>query len=190
MLFFAQVRKVSHMKTLRTKFAAAAYLAVVLSLQACMAGLQLTPKPADPAEIKGTYTLILYGCRYADDLENMAILVDEKSAYPIGVYALDSMYKVKKGLSGPQALSEANTFIKCSMHSIWQSVLRGIPDNAGKTIGYELKPLYQPWEFKTPEVLLSSYSLKDGKITAYITLDPSVKRGKGLMNYPNLMRDH
>ena len=178
------------MKTLRTKVAATTYLAVVLSLQACMAGMQLTPKSADPAEIKGTYTLILYGCRYADDLENMAILVDEKSAYPFGVYALDSMYKVKKGLSGPQALSEANTFINCSMHGIYQTVLRRIPDTTGKTIGYELKPLYQPWEFKTPEVLLSSYSLKDNKVTAYIRLDPSVKKGKGFTEQQNFMRKY
>jgi hypothetical protein len=82
-----------------------AYLVVILTLQACVAGIQLVPKSADPTDLKGTYTLILYGCRYPDDLENMAILVDEGGRYPVEVYALDSMYKVKKGLSGPQALS-------------------------------------------------------------------------------------
>lgn len=164
------------MKILKNIFAATMYLVLVLTLQACMAGVQLRPTAADPAELKGTYTLILYGCRYADDLENMAVLVDEGNPYPVEVYALDSLYKVKKGVPASQALSEANTFISCSTHSLWQSVLRRIPDNAGRTIGYELKPLYRQWEIGTPEALLSSYSLKDGKVTVYIRLHPSLER--------------
>jgi hypothetical protein len=159
-------------KTLRTIFVATLCLVAAWTLQAGAAGRQLAPKPADPAEIKGTYNLILYGCRYPDDLENMAILVNEDSPYPLEVYALDGMYKVKKGLPGPQALSEANTFLNCSAYTVWQTVLRSIPDGAGKTVGYELKPLYRSWEVRVPEPLLSSYTLKDGKVTAYIRLDP------------------
>jgi len=151
-------------------------LSATLALQGCMAGERLLPVPADPAEVKGTYTLILYGCRYPSDMENMAILVDEKSPYPLEVYAMESLYKVKKNVPASQALSEANAFLNCSMHTVWQTVLRRIPDDTGKTIGYELKPLFRPWESKIPEVLLSSYSLKDGKVTTFITLDPSVKK--------------
>lgn len=149
-------------------------------VQACMASERLLPVPADPAEVKGTYTVILYGCRYPDDMENMAILVDEKSPYPLEVYAMKSLYKIMKNVPAAQALKEAKTFINCSMHTVWQIVLRRIPDDTGKkTVGYELKPLFRPWESKVPEVLLSSYSLKDGKATAYITLDPSVKKDDG-----------
>jgi hypothetical protein len=147
---------------------------LILTLQACVAGMQqLVPRSADPASLKGTYTLMLYGCRYPDDLENMAILVDESGPYRFDIYSLDSMYKVKKGLSGPQALSEANTFVTCSMNTVWQSVLRTIPDGTGKTVGYELKPIYR--EITPHEALLSSYTLKDGKVTAYIQLDPSLE---------------
>jgi len=145
-------------------------------LQACVAGVQLLPKQADQAEVKGTYTLILYGCRTANDIENMAVLVDEKSGYSLEVYALDAMYKTKNGLPGDRALSEANTFVRCGMHTVWQTVFRKITDTTGKTIAYELKPLYQPWEFKITEVLLSSYILNDSKVTAYFNLDPSVRR--------------
>jgi hypothetical protein len=156
-------------------------LNVTFALQACMAGERLLPVPANPATVKGTYTVILYGCRYPDDIENMAILVDEKSPYPLEVYAMESLYKVKKNVPAAQALSEAKTFVNCSMHTVWQTVLRRIPDDTGKkTIGYELKPLFQPWESKVPEVLLSSYSLKDGKVTTFITLDPSVNKHDGL----------
>jgi hypothetical protein len=165
------------MKKNRVIFAATVCVVIVLALQACVPGAQLIPKSADPAEIKGTYTLILYGCRYADDLENIAILVDEKYEHPLEIYALDAMYKVKKGLSGQQALNEAKTFITCSMQPVWQSVMRRIPDDLGKTVGYEVKPLYR--DISPPEVLVSSYSLKDGKVTAYFNLDPSAKRGDG-----------
>jgi len=171
------------MKRLHLIVCALFLLNVTFALQVCMAGERLLPVPAKPAEVKGTYTLILYGCRYPSDMENMAILVDEKSPYPLEVYAMESLYKVKKNVPASQALKEANTFLNCSMHTVWQTVLRRIPDDTGKkTIGYELKPLFRPWESKVSEVLLSSYSLKNGKITTYITLDPSVKKDDGLRN--------
>lgn len=176
------------MKRIRAVFAAAACAAVVFALQACVAGLQLTPKAADQTELKGVYTLILYGCRYPDDLENIAVLVDEKSGYDFEVYAMDAMYKLKKGLTGPAALREGEAFIKCGMHTVWQTTLRRISDASGKSVAYELKPLYQPWEFRAPEVLISSYFLKDNKITAYFSLDPSLKNRDGLMDRPHRER--
>ncbi len=163
-------------------------LTVFATLQACAPGIHLLPKPADPSEIKGTYTLILYGCRYADDLENMAVLVDAKNKYKFEVYAHENMYKVKKEVSGTEAIREANAFINCSMHTVWQTVLRRIFDADGRTIAYELKPLYRPWEFRTPEVLLSSYTLHDGKVTAYFALDPSVKMDDGALIWPRTLR--
>ncbi len=158
------------------------------TLQACVAGVHLLPKSADPSEIKGTYTLILYGCRYADDLENVAVLVDAKNKYKFEVYALENMYKVKKEVSGSEAIREANAFINCSMHTVWQTVLRRISDADGRTIAYELKPLYRPWEFKISEVLLSSYVLHDDTVTAYFTLDPSVKMDDGPLIWPRTLR--
>lgn len=166
------------MKIPNNLFTASACLVVALILQACVSGTRLMAKPADPSEVQGTYTLLLYGCRYPDDLENMAILVQEGGPYPVEIYAPDFMYKVKKGLPAPQALAEAEKFIACSFHNLWTSVLRKIPDEAGRTIGYEMKPLYVPWEIGVPEVLLSSYSLKNGKVTVYIVLDPLVEKRK------------
>lgn len=163
-------------------------LAVFATFQACAAGIHLLPKSADPSEIKGTYTLILYGCRYADDLENIVVLVDAKSKFQFEVYALENMYKVKKEVSGPEAIREATAFLNCGMHTVWQTVLRKISDADGRTIAYELKPLYRPWEFKNPEVLLSSYTLHEGKVTAYFTLDPSVKMDDGPLIWPRTLR--
>lgn len=161
------------MKKIKAKIIAMAYVIVMLTLQACAAGMQLVPKSADPSELRGTYTLILYGCRYPADLENMAILVDESSPYHLDVYALDAMYKVKKGLTGSQALSEGSKFITCGMNPVWQSALRKIPDSAGRAVGYELKPLYR--DVFPSEALVSSYSVKNGRVTAYIRLDYSLQ---------------
>ncbi len=166
------------MKIVRNLLTASVCLVIALILQACVSGTRLITKPADSSEVQGTYTLLLYGCRYADDLENMAILVQEGGPYPVEIYAPDFMYRVKKGLTAPQALDEAEKFIACSFHNLWTSTLRKVSDEAGRTIGYEVKPLYVPWEIGVPEVLLSSYSLKDGKVTVYIVLDPLVEKRK------------
>jgi len=162
------------MEKLRTSVTAAMGVILMLVLYSCAPGMKLVPKSADPAELTGTYTLILYGCRYADDLENIALIVDEKSGYSVDIYALEAMYKVKKELSGSQALSEAEAFVRCSMPPVWKSVVRRISDDLGKTIAYEIKPLYR--DLVPQEALVSSYSLKDMKVTAYFTLDPSHKR--------------
>ena len=173
----------------RTILMLGAYLFVLL-LQSCVSGMQLSPRSADPTELKGTYTLITYGCRYADDVENIAILSDEKSGYSVEVYALDAMYKVRTGLPGDIAMSEAKAFIHCGMHTVWQTVFRKISDSKGTTIAYELKPLFEPWEFKTPEVLLSSYVLNGSIVTAYFQLDPSLKRENGPMDRSNKLRGY
>ncbi len=145
-------------------------------LAACAPGKQLMTHAADPAEAKGTYTLLLYGCHYPDDIKNVAILVDEGSRYPLEIYDLDTSYKVKKGVPAQQALSEADSFVRCSTHRIWQTHLLRIPDNSGGTVGYEIRPLYLPLEFGFPDVLMVSYALKDGAVRAYIRLVPTVEK--------------
>jgi hypothetical protein len=148
-------------------------LFVLLALQACVAGKQLRTDSAAPASIQGTYDLYLYGCRYSDDIENAAILVDVSSGYPFEVFARETLYKVKKGLSAEQALAEANTFIRCSFYTVWQTRLRSISDDAGKTVGFDLVPRYNPLEFGTGDIMLISYALRNGTITAYIREDPA-----------------
>jgi hypothetical protein len=56
--------------------------------------------------------------------------------------------------------------------------LRKIPDDAGGIVGFELRPLYSPLEFGFSDVMLISYSLKDGKIRAYIRLDRRADRDR------------
>ena len=149
---------------------------LALTLQACAIGKQLATTSADPAELTGTYTLLLYGCHYPDDIKNLALLLDEKSTYPVEIYDLPTSYQVKKGVAGPQALADAEAFVRCSMRLLSGTQLRRIIDDTGGTIGYEVRPLYSPLEFGRLDVLHVSYSLQEGTVRTYIRLDPDVER--------------
>jgi hypothetical protein len=151
-------------------------LAFALALQACSAGKQLATESADPAQLTGTYTLLLYGCHYPEDVKNLAILVREGGRYPVEIYDIPTSYQVRPGLPGPEALKQADSFVRCSTRRVFQAQVRGILDDSGGTIGYEMRPLYFPLEFGQADVLLVSYSLQNGVVTAYIKLDPDVER--------------
>jgi len=162
------------------KYAGLATVVIFITLsQACVMGTPLAVKPALQTEVSGTYTLFLYGCKYPDDRENMAILVNEGGTYPLEIYAPNFMYTVKKGLPASRALAEAEAFVRCGFHNIRYTRFRMIPDNAGGAVGYELMPIYVPFELGGSEALLTNYSLKDGKVTAYIRPDVSLEREAG-----------
>src|SRR5271169_6156916 len=164
------------MKSSKKVLSTAAFLILVAALTSCMTGIQLTTSEADPMLVTGTYTLLVYGCHYPDDAQNVAFLVSDTSKYPLEIFDLDTSYKVKANVPGQQALSEAKSFLKCTTYRLWQTQLKRIPDDSGGTIGYEMRPLYLPWEFGMSDILLISYSLRDGNVRAVIKLDPDVER--------------
>ncbi len=156
-------------------FSVSVVLLLTITVGACVPGKRLTPEAAKPAEMTGTYTLLLYGCFYPSDVKNAAFVVKEGSKYPLEIFDLDASYKTIKGLSAEQALAKAKSFLRCSTYDVWQTPLRRIPDDSGGTIGYEIRPLYIPYELGQADVLNISYSLKNGKVITYITLDRNVE---------------
>lgn len=152
-----------------------ALLIISLNLSACMsiAGNHLNIRPGEPAEVTGTYTLLLYGCRYPDDVENVAILDKEGDPYTITIYAPDFRYKMKTGLPAEEALKQAEQFVKCSVH-YQQMRFSKIPDTTGNIVGYEARALYSPIRFGMYDVLNVQYVVRDSKIVVYIKLDPTV----------------
>jgi len=169
-------RRMVRMTCSKKVFSTAAYLVLVTALVSCMAGKHLTTSAADPTALTGTYTLLLYGCHYSDDAQNVAFLVSESSKYPLEIFDLDTSYKVKTGVPAQQALSEANSFLRCTTFRLWKTQLERIPDDGGGTIGYELRPLYLPWEFGKSDIMLITYSLRHDKVRVYIKLDPDAER--------------
>ncbi len=125
-------------------------------------------------DITGTYTLILYGGRYLDDIETVAILDKEGDRYNFEIYAPEFDYKIKKGTDAKDALKEAEKFV--SFHRAFhQSILSRISDKMGETIGYELRPLYYPINYGFSDVLDVDYIIKDSRVIVKIRLRPEVE---------------
>jgi len=156
------------MRRLQNIIRFAALLLISITLQSCITGKQLITTSADPKLITGTYTLLLYGCHYPDQIDNVAILVDKNSRYPLEIYDINTSYSVENEVPAQQAIEKADAFVRCSSHRVSQTQLTRIQDDSNGTVGYEVRPLYVPTEFGTPDILIINYSLKDGKILTYI----------------------
>jgi len=139
-------------------------------------GKSLTTVEAGAIDVPGTFTLILYGGSYSRDVENLALLDLEGDPYTLEPYAPEFDYRVIRGLSAKDALDLAEHFLS-SQYAFRRSLLSRILDSSGKTIGYELKPFYDPLTVGLTDVLDVSYEpRKDGKVRVYIRLNPSVQR--------------
>ncbi|HTP04052.1 MAG TPA: hypothetical protein VMM54_02715 [Nitrospirota bacterium] len=150
-------------------------LAAFLLLNSCMAGKRLDIKGTVPADIQGTYALLLYGCKYGNDLENLAILYRDEGPFTFDIYSLPTSYRVIKGLSADEALKQADKFLRCST-DYWKTQLSKIVDREGTIAGYELRPLYAPYQYGHMDVLDISYWLRDSKVTVYIKLDTDTQK--------------
>jgi hypothetical protein len=126
-------------------------------------------------DVKGVFTLILYGARDINDIETLVLLDIEGDQYTLEPYAPAFDYKIKKGLSEKAALKEAYKFI--GYHNAFlRPQLSKIIDDKGNTIGYEVRPLYLPFVFGRSDVLEVDYSLKGDKVRVTIKIIPSIER--------------
>jgi hypothetical protein len=136
---------------------------------------RLLTDAADPADVKGSFSVILLGGNHIDDLETAAFLDSEGDQYTLMPYAPDFQYTVKKGLPAQEALTIAQKFV--SFHSsFWKVQLSKIIAPGDDSAGFELRPLYYPLIYGTSNVLDISYWLgKEGNIKVRIMLEPSIK---------------
>jgi hypothetical protein len=151
-------------------------LILVIFMSGCLLGTQINTVTADPATITGTYDLMLYGCRYHDDLERAAFLIAPGKTGMVDLFVPETSYKVKRGLPADKALAEAEAFVRCGRYTVTELRVHRIPDGSSGTIGYEILPRYLPYDDGGTDPLFVSYTLKDGKITVYIRLFPDVER--------------
>ncbi len=150
----------------------------LLSTQSFAFGKPLKTLEASPSEIKGTFTLILYGGNYSDDMETIAILDMEGDQYNFEVFAPDFDYRLTKGVPAEKALRTAEKFV--GFHTaFWRTQLSKILDRKGNIVGFELRPLYRPEVFGFSDILEVNYWPKDdGKIKVTIKLVSPVERLK------------
>jgi hypothetical protein len=164
------------MKTAKQAAAAGALVTILLLCHGCMYGTQLNSELTDPNTLNGTFDLMLYGCRYPDDIENAAFLVPADSKIPLELFVTDTSYKVKKGLSADKAFSEADAFVRCGIHTVQETRFHRVLDNTGAVVGYDVIPRYLPYDIYGSDPLLVTYSLLAGKVTVHIRLRPEVER--------------
>ena len=146
-----------------------------LTLQACAPGNALRTDVPRSGDIQGTYTLILYGGNYGDDLETVAFLDKEGDRYTLEPYAPDFVFRARKGLTADRALREAGEFVR-SHADFHQEQVRGIRGENGEIIGYEIRPLYLPITYGTDDVLDIDYWAREDRVLVYVKLKPSVEK--------------
>ena len=157
-------------------FIIAALVALVLAvLFARSWGSRLKTEAADPAEVRGRFTLLLYGSGFPDNLANVAILDREGDPYSFEIHAPQFSFTTRTGLDGAQALEEAEQFVRSHIRSEG-SRLRRVLGPTGSPIGFELRPLYPVTTFGTDDILEVAYSIRDRNITVRIELDPAIER--------------
>jgi len=135
----------------------------------------LKTEAAVSSELQGTFTLILYGCRSSDDIENMVVFDKEDDAYTFEIFAPEFAYTVKTRVPAKDALTEAEKFVRCNIN-VQGSQLKKILGPEGQSIGFELRPLYSPERFGMQDVLNAQYAVKERKVTAHIKLDPDAEK--------------
>lgn len=135
----------------------------------------LTLKEVSEGEIKGTFNLLLYGGRHGNDIETIAFLDIIDDDYEIELYTNDYNYKKVMSVTDKDAIQRAKTFV--SWHSSFMNYsIRKIITNKGGLIGYEIKPLYMPFEYGLTDVFDNSYWLRGKKAVISIKLLQSVER--------------
>jgi hypothetical protein len=161
------------MKFISVIFVLASFIVIAGVASVCAADLRT--EEVGPANIKGTFDLILYGGRYFRDVETAAFLDIEGDLYRLEPYAPDFDYRIIRGLSAKEALERAEQFVS-GRYDFWRSLLSRIIDEQGKTVGYEVRPLYHVPAFGVPDVMNIDYVTKGDKIRIYIRLKPEVER--------------
>ncbi|MCX8069664.1 MAG: hypothetical protein N2738_04090 [Thermodesulfovibrionales bacterium] len=132
-------------------------------------------KDAKELEIQGNFHLLLYGSRHGNDIETIAFLDNSEDDYEIELYTPEFNYKKLKSLDTKEAIDRAKKFV--SWHSSFMNFsISKIITNDGHLIGYEIKPLYFPFEYGVTDVFDNSYWIRGKKAVISIKLLQSVER--------------
>lgn len=131
--------------------------------------------PASSEEIKGSFTLILYGANHINDLETIAIMDYEGDNIKFEPYAPNFSYRKKFSVTPAEAIKEAVDFV--SWHNAFNHYeIKRIVTRAGSTLGFEIRPLYDPLTFGVTDVLDVDYILEGDKVKVLIKLKSQIER--------------
>ncbi len=152
----------------------------VLVCAACVMGPRLKVEPDARIRQNLRYDLILYGGRYSEDLYTVAIMGIEGGPYKIVPYAPSFDYRVVKDVGAAEAFKIAVRFFSGTNPNFAGTRQSRISGPDGETIGYEIRPLYQPFVYGMSDILDTSYWLKGkGVVSAWIELSPAINKSGG-----------
>lgn len=146
---------------------------IILSATATRAEV-LTSQPAVEAEVKGVFNLILYGGRHLDDLETVAVLDISGDGYDFAVNAPKFDYKIINGVSAGDSLLRAFEFVKGHPKAVKKELRKIV--RGGVILGFEVRPLYEPFAYGAHDVLDVTYTLRGNKVRMTVRLIPEVER--------------
>ena len=129
-------------------------------------GTYLKTETVQADEIQGVFTLTLYG---ANDPKQAVFLDIEDDEYTFVINDSSHNFTVTNGISAEQSLQEAVNFIDSQNHRISRI------HHQGKTIGYEIRPIYQTLQFGHPDILDIQYRLEDQKVHISVDVKRSVR---------------
>lgn len=145
-------------------------VALAVAVNSCAIRPRLKVEGATGTNIKGDYSLILYGCTHYNDLRTLAILDKEGDRYTIEPYAPAFDWRVIKHLSGKEALKKAECFVSSCNPDFLHSQLNTITTAQDAIAGYEVMPLYWSFAYPGSRVLDTYYFSDKDKIMAVIKL--------------------
>ncbi|MBZ0157126.1 MAG: hypothetical protein K8I29_13050 [Alphaproteobacteria bacterium] len=128
-----------------------------------------------PEEVRGTFSLLLYSGSHGEGLGRIAFLDSEEDRHPFEMYAPAFEYSIIKGIPGPEALARAEGFV--GRHNAFsRSQLSKITDEYGRTLGFEVRPLYLPLVYGSADVLWVHYRQEGNRVIIRVQLIPSIER--------------
>lgn len=152
----------------------AALLVLILSCVSCTPGVRISAQSWQ-GEISGAHTVIYYGCNFSEDPETVVLLDTEGDQYTIEPYAPDFKYRIRKVVDARDAFPHIEGFLRCNTAYLGSQVRR-IVAPGGQTVGYEVRPTYDPFVYGVRDVISVDYQLSGDKVIAYIRLDPAIEK--------------
>jgi hypothetical protein len=129
-------------------------------------GTYLKTENVHADQIQGIFTLTLYG---ANDPKQAVFLDIEGDEYDFVINDSSHNFTVTQRISAEQALQEADNFLDSQNHRMSRILYQG------KTVGYEIRPIYQTLQFGHSDILDIRYRAEDKNVNVSVDLKRSVR---------------
>lgn len=150
---------------------------VAVGVISCAQGNRVRPEAIEPPrDLGGQYILYLYGLRHDWDLEAFAFLDIEGDDTRIALRTYPRDYRVVAGISGSDGIAIAKRFFD-TFRPYHRVSFRKIVDAEGRTVGYEIQPLYLRSLNDNPQVYSAYYYEKGEGLVEIRFYEPDIEPG-------------